>query len=192
MLILIAYLLGSIPNALWIGLLFCKIDIREYGSGNVGSTNAARVLGYKYGLLTLVLDVLKSMIPVYFALSYNNDIFLIAVAGAAIFGHSYSIFLKFKGGKSVATALGAMVIIFPKAIPILLIVFLLVFFITKYVSLASILAAFSLPIVVFFIYHNNIYNIFCIIIALLVIYRHKSNIINLLNGKEAKFSDKTR
>lgn len=192
MLILIAYLLGSIPNALWIGLLFCKIDIREYGSGNVGSTNAARVLGYKYGLLTLLLDVLKSMIPVYFALSYNNDIFLIAVAAAAIFGHSYSIFLKFKGGKSVATALGAMVIIFPKAIPILLIVFLLVFFITKYVSLASILAAFSLPIVVFFIYHNNIYNIFCIIIALLVIYRHKSNIINLLNGKEAKFSDKTR
>lgn len=192
MLILIAYLLGSIPNALWIGLLFCKIDIREYGSGNVGSTNAARVLGYKYGLLTLVLDVLKSMIPVYFALSYNNDIFLIAVAAAAIFGHSYSIFLKFKGGKSVATALGAMVIIFPKAIPILLIVFLLVFFITKYVSLASILAAFSLPIVVFFIYHNNIYNIFCIIIALLVIYRHKSNINNLLNGKEAKFSDKTR
>lgn len=192
MLILIAYLLGSIPNALWIGLLFCKIDIREYGSGNVGSTNAARVLGYKYGLLTLVLDVLKSMIPVYFALSYNNDIFLIAVASAAIFGHSYSIFLKFKGGKSVATALGVMVIIFPKAIPILLIVFLLVFFITKYVSLASILAAFSLPIVVFFIYHNNIYNIFCIIIALLVIYRHKSNINNLLNGKEAKFSDKTR
>ncbi|WP_073507730.1 glycerol-3-phosphate 1-O-acyltransferase PlsY [Streptobacillus notomytis] len=190
-LIVLAYLLGSIPNALWIGKIFKNIDIRKYGSGNLGSTNAARVLGWKLGILTLILDVLKGSVFVIIAKRMNlDDIHLILIGMAAILGHSYTIYLGFKGGKAVATSLGVFIILIPKVILFLLIIFFIIVFITQYVSLASITCAFLLPILTYILYNNIMYTIFGLIIGIIIIIRHKPNIINLINRKEAKFFDK--
>lgn len=190
-LLIFSYILGSIPNALWIGRVFKKIDVRDYGSGNIGSTNAARVLGYKYGIMTLILDVLKGAIPTY--ILHMLDVRLAILAGLlAILGHSYSIFVKFKGGKAVATTVGVFLVLSPYSILSLLFVFLLIVVFTGYVSVASMVSA-SLLFVAVYIFNGNIYEIiFAIFIGILVIYRHKSNIKNLINNKEAKFFDKIK
>ena len=190
---IVAYLVGSIPNALWIGKVFKELDVRNYGSGNVGATNASRVLGWKLGVLVLLLDVLKGAIFVYIAKLINlDDIYLVLVSLAPILGHSYSIYLKFKGGKAVATSLGVFTVLVPKVILVLLVIFLITVFLTQYVSVASITVALLLPIFTFILYNNIIYTIFSLIIGLLVVYKHKSNIINLINGKEDKYFDKTK
>lgn len=194
LILLFSYLLGSIPNALWIGKVFKNMDIREYGSGNLGSTNAARVLGYRYGILTLMLDVLKGLIPVYLVTLYYPDknILHVLVAMSCIIGHSYSVFINFQGGKAVATSLGVVIIISPKSVLFLLGLFFMIVLITGYVSVASMSVASILPITVYIFNNKDIdYTLFAIFIAILVVYRHKSNIVNLLNGKEAKFTDKT-
>lgn len=190
-LLIFSYILGSIPNALWIGRVFKKIDVRDYGSGNIGSTNAARVLGYKYGIMTLILDVLKGAIPTY--ILHMLDVRLAILAGLlAILGHSYSIFVKFKGGKAVATTVGVFLVLSPYSILSLLFVFLLIVVFTGYVSVASMVSA-SLLFVAVYIFNGNIYEIiFANFIGILVIYRHKSNIKNLINNKEAKFFDKIK
>lgn len=192
-LFIVAYLVGSIPNALWIGKVFKGLDVRNYGSGNVGATNASRVLGWKLGVLVLSLDVLKGSVFVYIAKLINlDDIYLVLVSLAPILGHSYSIYLKFKGGKAVATSLGVFTVLVPKVILVLLVIFLITVFLTQYVSVASITVALLLPIFTFILYNNTIYTIFSLIIGLLVVYKHKSNIINLINGKEDKYFDKTK
>lgn len=189
--IVLSYLLGSIPNALWVGKIFKNIDVRNFGSGNVGSTNAARVLGLKYGALTLILDVLKGVFfPLVAKLYGYNSKILILIGLAAILGHSYSIYLNFKGGKAVATSTGVLLVLVPKVILILVFIFFLVFILTKYVSLASILSAISLPILTFLLYNEIEYIFITLFISLIVVIRHKSNIINLKNGVEPKFSDK--
>ncbi len=191
-LILVGYILGSVPNALWIGKVFKGIDVREHGSKNTGSTNAARVLGAKLGILTLILDISKGAIPVILALilKENTDVKLILIGMSAIFGHSFSIFLKFKGGKAVATTLGVFLVLVPKAILIAAIIFFTVFAIWRYVSLSSIAAAASLPFGIWFCYNNVLYMIFGTIIGLLIIIRHRSNIERLKNGEETKFTIK--
>lgn len=190
-LLIFSYILGSIPNALWIGKVFKKIDVRKYGSGNIGSTNAARVLGYKYGIMTLVLDVLKGAIPTYLVYMISPNIAIIAGL-LSILGHSYSIFVKFKGGKAVATSLGVFLILAPLAILTLVIIFLLVVFITGYVSVASMVSASLLFILVYLYGGSNCLIIFSFFMGILVIYRHKSNIKNLINHKEDKFFDKIK
>lgn len=190
-LLIFSYILGSIPNALWIGKVFKKIDVRKYGSGNIGSTNAARVLGYKYGIMTLVLDVLKGVIPTYLVYMISPNIAIIAGL-LSILGHSYSIFVKFKGGKAVATSLGVFLILAPLAILTLVIIFLLVVFITGYVSVASMVSASLLFILVYLYGGSNYLIIFSFFMGILVIYRHKSNIKNLINHKEDKFFDKIK
>ncbi|CAM3231560.1 glycerol-3-phosphate 1-O-acyltransferase PlsY [Streptobacillus felis] len=190
-LIIIAYLVGSIPNALWIGKLFKNIDVREYGSGNVGSTNAARVLGWKLGVFTLFLDVLKGSVFVYLSKKMNlSDIQTVLVGMAAILGHSYSIYLGFKGGKAVATSLGVFIVLVPKVVLILLLIFVIIVLLTQYVSLGSISCAIFLPILTYILYNNNTYVFFGLFIGAIVVIRHKSNIINLINKNEAKFFDK--
>lgn len=198
-LILVAYIFGSIPNALWIGKVFKGIDVREHGSKNTGSTNAARVLGAKLGILTLILDISKGALPIILGRIFlNNDEFfgqnmnLILIGMFAIFGHSFSLFLKFKGGKAVATTLGVFLILVPKAILIAAIVFFIIFGIWKYVSLSSIFAAISLPIAIWFCYKNIFFTVFGTIIAALIVVKHKSNIERLKNGTEAKFSIKKK
>ena len=189
-LFILAYLVGSIPNALWIGKMFKNIDVREFGSGNVGATNATRVLGWKLGVMVLIFDAFKGMIFIIIARKLGlEDIYVVLIGLAAILGHSYSIYLKFKGGKAVATSLGVMLVLIPKVVMILIIVFLLIVIISGYVSLASISVAGLLPILSYIMY-NNIIALLSLVVGMLVIWRHKSNIKNLLEGKEDKFYDK--
>mgnify|MGYP000922691917 CR=1 FL=1 len=197
-LIVIAYILGSIPNALWIGKVFRGIDIREHGSKNTGSTNAARVLGAKLGILTLILDISKGTIPVTLSFFMKADLLEnmtgissldpIMVGIFAIIGHSFSLFMKFKGGKAVATTVGVFTVLVPKALLLAAVVFFVIFAVTRYVSVSSITAAISLPIFIFFLYWDVPYTIFGGIIAILIIVKHKSNIQRLLNGTESKFT----
>ena len=189
-LFILAYLVGSIPNALWIGKMFKNIDVREFGSGNVGATKATRVLGWKLGVMVLIFDAFKGMIFIIIARKFGlSDIYVVLIGLAAILGHSYSIYLKFKGGKAVATSLGVMLVLIPKVVMILIIVFLLIVIISGYVSLASISVAGLLPILSYIMY-NNIIALLSLVVGILVIWRHKSNIKNLLEGKEDKFYDK--
>ncbi len=200
LLILTAYVLGSIPNALWVGKVFKGIDVREHGSKNTGSTNAARVLGAKLGILTLVLDIGKGSIPVILALIMRADLIenvanisnidVILIGVSAIIGHSFSIFMKFKGGKAVATTVGVFIVLVPKALLLAAVVFFAVFLLTRYVSLSSMIGAVSLPIFIYLLYGNIPYIIFGGIIAILIIIRHKSNIERLINGTETKFEPK--
>ena len=197
-LIVVAYILGSVPNALWIGKVFKGIDIREHGSKNTGSTNAARVLGAKLGILTLILDISKGAIPV--ALSFFMKVDLlenmtgissldpIMVGIFAIIGHSFSLFMKFKGGIAVATTVGVFTVLVPKALLLAAVVFFVIFAVTRYVSVSSITAAISLPIFIFFLYGDIPYTVFGGIITILIIVKHKSNIQRLLNGTESRFT----
>ncbi len=193
----IAYILGSIPNAVWIGKVFKGIDVREHGSKNAGSTNAARVLGAKLGIFTLVLDISKGAFPVLLTLllkaqSLENilgisGIDAVLVGICAIVGHSFSVFMKFKGGKAVATTVGVFIVIVPKALLLAAVVFFTVFALTKYVSLSSITGAASLPILVYLLYSDIPYTVFAGIVAFLIIIRHRSNISRLIKGEESKF-----
>ena len=198
LLILIAYVLGSIPNALWVGKTFKNIDVREHGSKNTGSTNATRVLGAKLGIFTLILDILKGALPTYLGIVLGANLLtritgidkldIIVIGMAAILGHTFSLFLKFKGGKAVATTLGVFLVLVPYAILILLVVFFVIFGLTKYVSLASIVSAVALPITVYLTTRHIPLTILGIIIGLLVIIRHKENIKRLINGTETKLT----
>ena len=202
LLMILAYILGSVPNALWIGKVFKGLDIREHGSRNTGSTNAARVLGAKLGILTLILDVSKGLVPTLIAILLRVDFFqnltkilnfdYVLVGICAILGHVFSMFMNFKGGKAVATTLGVFLILVPKAILFAAIVFFVVFAISRYVSLSSILAAISLPIFIYFLYQQTIYVILGILIAILIVVKHRSNIERLKNGTESKFSLKNK
>ena len=197
-LIVVAYILGSVPNALWIGKVFKGIDIREHGSKNTGSTNAARVLGVKLGILTLVLDISKGAIPVALSLFMKADLLenitgisnldFIMIGIFAIIGHSFSIFMKFKGGKAVATTVGVFTVLVPKALLLAAVVFFVIFALTRYVSVSSITAAISLPIFIFVLYGDIPYTVFGGIITILIIVKHKSNIQRLLNGTESRFT----
>lgn len=202
LLIIMAYLLGSIPNALWIGKVFKGIDIREHGSKNTGSTNAARVLGAKLGIMTLILDIGKGAFPVILSLVTkgetistmtgisNMDAILVGIS--AIIGHSFSIFMKFKGGKAVATTVGVFIVLVPKALLLAAVIFFIVFTLSRYVSLSSITGAASLPILTYLLYGNIPYTVFSGIIAVLIIIKHKSNIERLLKGTETRFTVKKK
>ena len=202
LLMVFSYILGSVPNALWIGKMFKGIDVREHGSKNTGSTNAARVLGAKLGILTLILDISKGLVPTLLAVLLKVDFFenltkisnldYVLVGICAILGHVFSIFMNFKGGKAVATTLGVFLVLVPKAILFAAIVFFVVFAIFRYVSLSSIFAAISLPIFTYFLYQQIVYIILGILIAILIVVKHKSNIERLKNGTESKFSLKSK
>ena len=202
LLMVLSYILGSVPTALWIGKVFKGIDVREHGSKNTGSTNAARVLGAKLGILTLILDISKGLVPTLIAILLKVDFFenlikienldYVLVGICAILGHVFSIFMNFKGGKAVATTLGVFLVLVPKAVLFAAIVFFVVFAIFRYVSLSSIFAAVSLPIFTYFLYQQIIYVILGILIAILIIVKHKSNIERLKNGTESKFSLKSK
>lgn len=202
LLMVLSYILGSVPNALWIGKVFKGTDVREHGSKNTGSTNAARVLGAKLGILTLILDISKGLVPTLIAILLKVDFFenltkienldYVLVGICAILGHVFSIFMNFKGGKAVATTLGVFLVLVPKAILFAAIVFFVVFAIFRYVSLSSIFAAVSLPIFTYFLYQQIIYVILGILIAILIVAKHKSNIERLRNGTESKFNLKSK
>ena len=187
-LIILSYFFGAIPSGVWIGKIFKNIDVRDYGSKNSGATNSYRVLGANLGIAVLIIDVLKGFIPLYIASKFNlkyNDLVILGLV--AILAHTFSCFISFKGGKGVATSLGVFLFLAPVITLILLVIFILVVYFTKYISLGSITAAFLLPIFTFFTHRDTYLFTLSVVIAIFVIYRHKTNISRLLSGTENKF-----
>jgi len=187
--IIFAYLCGAIPFAYILTKIFAGVDIRTIGSGNPGTTNVFRAAGKKVGIVVFILDISKGFIPVFFA-SYIDPSFIFAfiIAVCAMCGHIYTVFLKFKGGKGVATGLGVFLALTPIPTTIAFIVFILVFLLSGYVSLGSISASIILPIAAYFFNYNCEFIIFASIIAIVIIYKHKSNIKRLISGSENKFN----
>jgi len=187
LLIIAAYLLGSIPT----GLLLAKaagVDIRSSGSGNIGATNVYRTLGRSVGILTLVGDCFKGVLPVVAAVWLGmSDNWIAAVGLAAFLGHIYTIFLRFKGGKGVATALGVFLAVSPAAVAAALLIFVAVVWKWRYISLGSITAAMVMPGMVAVFDGRPTIVIMTVIIALLVVWKHRENIKRLQHGTESKF-----
>ena len=165
-----------------------SIDVRDYGSKNSGATNSYRILGAKLGVIVLVMDILKGFVPLYIASKFDlkyNDLVILGLV--AILAHTFSCFISFKGGKGVATSLGVFLFLIPVITLILLVIFILIVYFTKYISLGSITAAFLLPIFTFFTHRDSYLFALSVIIGIFVIYRHKTNISRLLSGTENKF-----
>ncbi|MDO9373026.1 MAG: glycerol-3-phosphate 1-O-acyltransferase PlsY [Bacteroidota bacterium] len=196
LLIVFAYFIGSIPSALIISKRFFHIDIRDYGSGNMGATNTFRVLGSKYGTLVMICDILKGMaavglynfLPEYFNDEWARTNLMVGLGLAAVLGHIFPIFAQFRGGKGVATLFGMILAVQPVIAGACVGVFLLVLFLTRYVSLSSILAGLALPVCVLWIWNDEVvlYRIFAILVAALVILTHQKNIGKLLRGSESR------
>ncbi len=207
--IVTSYLIGSIPFALIVGKIFKRIDIRNYGSGNLGSTNAFRVLGIPLGILVQILDISKGLFAVlvvtrlfYPDLPFENytpfeDITVLKIISglSAVIGHTYSIFVNFKGGKGINTALGMLISLAPVEVGISVGFFIITLLSSGYVSLGSIVASFFFPVIMFIrenifkvdIYGYNTLIFFSIGISILLIYNHRDNIKRLLYGKENRF-----
>ena len=187
LLILGAYLLGSIPT----GLLLARaagVDIRTTGSGNIGATNVYRTLGRSVGILTLVGDCLKGLIPVLVVRYLDlGDVMIAAVGTAAFLGHVYTVFLGFKGGKGVATALGVFLGVSPAGVGIAVVIFIAVVAAFRYISLGSITAAAALPFIITLLDRRPPIIAMTAVIALLVIWKHRENIARLREGTESKF-----
>lgn len=196
LLIILAYLIGSIPTSVWVSKYFFGIDIREYGSGNAGATNVFRVLGPKWGTIVMIVDMLKGIAAVKLALLLpqyaDSEIrFLnlqIVLGLAAVVGHVFPIWADFRGGKGVATLFGLVLGISPLTAVCCSGVFLMVLYLTRFVSLSSILASVAFPVFILIIFNveNHIYRVFAIAVALMVILTHQKNIGRLLKGSESK------
>ncbi len=186
--LIFAYLLGSIPTGLLLARLVGGVDIRTAGSGNIGATNVYRTMGRTVGIMTLVGDCLKGLLPVLVAkqLGYA-EVWILAIGLAAFIGHVFTIFLRFKGGKGVATALGVFLGVAPLAVSIVLLVFIIIVWATRYISLGSILAAAAMPLAVWLMKASAVQISMTAIIALIVIAKHHENIRRLLSGTESKF-----
>lgn len=196
LIIVIAYLLGSIPTALWVSKGFFGIDIREYGSGNSGATNTFRVLGPRWGTFVMVVDVLKGLlavklaflIPFYVGNDFARTSLQVGLGLSAVLGHIFPIWADFRGGKGVATLFGLVIGISPWTALCCVGVFLLVLYLTRFISLSSILASLAFPVFILIIFNvdNHMYRIFAIVVALMVILTHQKNIGRLLRGSENK------
>jgi glycerol-3-phosphate acyltransferase PlsY len=186
---LFGYLLGSVPTGLILTKLFSKVDPRKMGSKNIGATNIFRTAGKALGILTLVGDLLKGAVPVVIAIQWGESDLWIALAGLSPFlGHIFSIFLGFRGGKGVATALGAYLVVSPVAVLIEFLIFAGIVWKWRFISLGSITCATTIPILIaYFRSDSKSYFIVSVIIAALILYRHQSNISRLLQGTESKW-----
>ena len=185
--LLLSYLIGSIPSGFLLTKYVMKKDVREYGSGNIGATNVARVMGLKAGVLVAVFDILKGYLGVLVGqaiLGSGASAVILLVAIAAIAGHDWSIFLGFSGGKGVATTFGVILRLYPLAFLIYALIWLLLVITTRYVSLGSIVGSMSLPIVVYFSGFESVHVFFAVLLSLFVMYTHRANIKRLLNGEE--------
>lgn len=183
----LGHLCGSIPSGLWIVQALHGIDIRNYGSKNIGTTNVFRTVGPKTAVMVLIADALKGIVAVWLVSTYfHNPVLDVVTALGALLGHNYSVFLGFKGGKGVATALGLLVFLMPKAAPCSFGVWLVLVLATRYVSLGSIVAAIVTPFLAWYMEYPLAYVIFSAIAAFFVVLRHKENIQRLLSGTESK------
>ncbi len=196
LIILAAYLLGSIPSSVWIGRYFYGTDVREHGSGNAGFTNTVRVLGWQAGIPVFIIDVFKGWFAVSLAkvthfyvpgtVDFINFSLLLGIV--AVLGHIFPVYARFKGGKGVATLLGLVLAIVPIPTLICFGIFLVVFFITRYVSLSSLIAGFSFPILMIFVYQTTVPSliIFSMLITVLLLLTHQKNIQRLIDKEESR------
>jgi glycerol-3-phosphate acyltransferase PlsY len=196
-LVLIAYLLGSIPTSVWVGKTFFRIDIREHGSGNAGATNTIRVLGWKAGLPVFIFDVFKGWLAVSLADFFMADLvipenlvfFKISLAAAVVLGHVFPVFAGFRGGKGVATLLGVGMALYPVTVWIVLGVFIAVLLLSGYVSLGSVMGAILFPFIDYFLLHQESAWLtgLSILVAIFIPITHRKNIRRLLKGEETRF-----
>ena len=196
LLIILAYLIGSIPTSVWVSKYFFGVDIRDYGSGNAGATNTYRVLGAKWGTFVMIADVLKGvvatslvvLIPYYMENAFAKTNFMVGLGLSAIIGHIFPVFADFKGGKGVATLFGMIIALQPIVAVCCVGVFLLVLFLTRFVSLSSILASVAFAVFILFIWNEKetLYRVFAVAVALMVILTHQKNINRLIKGTESK------
>ena len=183
----LAYLVGSVPSGLILGKLFWHTDLREHGSHNIGATNAWRTLGKVPGIIVFVADSLKGQAGVLLGLSLVGTPLAAVVGGLlAIMGHSFSIFLRFHGGKGVATSLGVLTMLMGNVTIVVFVLWFTIVYITRYVSLGSVVAGFLTPVLAAFFSYPMEYIVFTVIAAFLVIVRHRENIKRLMNGTENK------
>lgn len=182
---LIAYLLGSIPSALLVGKLGYKIDVRQHGSGNLGATNAFRVLGIKAGIIVTLSDILKGTLATILPSLFDASVYQLVIGIFAVIGHTYPIFAKFKGGKAVATSGGIILGIYPLLFVIMISTFLLTLYLTKYVSLSSMITG-VVTIIVSLFYKDIALIIVISLLTTFVIYRHRENIKRIRKGTEPK------
>ena len=187
--LLLSYLLGSIPNGLWLCRALWHVDLRQHGSHNIGATNAWRTLGKGPGFLVFFLDMLKGLLAVWLGeMLVGTPLVMILCGVLAIVGHSLSLFLRFHGGKGVATGLGVILMLMPKVTVIVFLVWLLLVLATRYVSLGSIVAAALVPVLALVFGYPALYVVFGVLAAALIIVRHRSNITRLLKGTENRIS----
>ncbi len=194
--LILAYLLGSIPNAVWIGKFFFNTDVRNHGSNNSGSTNTIRVLGYKAGIPVLLLDILKGFLAVkmiyltFYYIPETGDYinFQLLLGLAVIIGHIFPVFANFRGGKGVATLIGVILAIDPISMLICIGVFMITLIVTKYVSLSSMIAGLSFPVLVIVVFNTTTSSlvIFSLIVFVLLLFTHQKNIERLVRNQESK------
>ncbi|HBT46433.1 MAG TPA: acyl-phosphate glycerol 3-phosphate acyltransferase [Peptococcaceae bacterium] len=186
-----SYLLGSLPTAYVVARYLKGFDIRRRGSGNIGATNAFRTMGTGPGLAVLAVDVLKGTIPVLLGRAVGGDWMAVLAGMAAMAGHNWSVFLAFQGGRGVATAAGVFLGLAPYALFWAFLVWLLVLLITRYVSLSSVVAAASAPVILLLLRGPLPYFLFTLVAAGIIIYRHRPNIKRLLAGREPKIGERS-
>jgi len=196
LLLIVAYLIGSVPSAVWIGRRFYGIDVREHGSGNAGFTNTVRVIGWRAGLPVFLMDVLKGYIAVslvrltqlYIPGTADFVNYQLMLGAATVLGHIFPIYVGFKGGKGVATLLGLLLAIQPAPTLICIGIFGVVFLMTRYVSLSSMIAGISFPILIIFVFQTTISSlvIFSMIVSILLLLTHQKNIERLINREESR------
>lgn len=196
-LLVCSYFLGSIPFGLIVGKVVKGVDIREHGSGNIGATNVMRILGPKWGTFVFILDVLKGFIPTFAASKLNlpSDWFIVLAGAMAAVGHTFSPFIKFKGGKGVATSLGLIIGLNPVIAGITLVIFTLVLLVTKYVSLSSCIATAGVFFMMLFWKSMNTPPSFLIVVGVLtlaIIIKHIPNFKRIANGTESKIGQKVK
>lgn len=198
--IVLAYILGSVPTAVWAGKIFHGIDVREHGSGNAGAANAIRVLGWKTGVPVLLIDLIKgwtaTMLPVFFGLAQKDTALItnlqIMTGLLAIIGHIFPVFASFRGGKGVATMFGVLLALHPLLTLSCFGVFLIVILITGIVSVSSMSAGIAFPILLFTLFDTPslLFKLFSVFVAAALLATHRNNIKRLLKGEEKKFFKK--
>ena len=194
--ILAAYLIGSIPTAVWVSKYFFGIDIRDYGSGNSGATNTYRVLGSKWGTFVMIVDMIKAIVAVklvfFLPYAFVSELYLVnmqlGLGLAAVLGHIFPVWANFRGGKGVASLFGMVLGIQPNVALCCVGIFIFVLYITRWVSLSSILASIAFPVFILVVFNEpeNLYRIFAVTVAMLVLLTHQKNITRILDGSESK------
>lgn len=199
-----AYLIGSVPFGLIVGYLFKRVDIRAYGSGNIGATNVLRLLGWPAALLVFLLDAAKGLVPVWLAITYaaGTPLLHVAAALAAILGHNYSVFLKFRGGKGVATSLGVLIALVPEVAALVFFIWVLMVVLTRYISVASMVAGASVPVLMLLSSRAHTlhtsrpipdeYIYLALFGAGFILLKHRTNLNRLSHGTEPRIGQRVR